>query len=79
MTDEAKRSLKTYKGHLTRATNNCETLMKQTPVDTVELKDAITSLQKRWEGYDEAYNKVESLLLESASSEKEIDSLQIDY
>ena len=76
---KAKRSLKAFKGHLTRATNNADTLVEQGDLDVVELQATIKTLTTRWEQYEQASTTVEGLLLESDETEDEIEELQKDY
>lgn len=76
---KGKRSLRAYKGHLTRETSNSETLLGQTKLDVVELENAVTSLETRWYNYDQAYEVVEKLLLETADTEDEVEDFQTDY
>ena len=77
--DKSKRSLNAYKGHLTRSFTNSETLIKRTIVDLVEVQATIKSLETRWTNYEQAYNVVESLMLESDDTDQEIDELQNEY
>ena len=66
--EKAKRSLKAYKGHLTRATNNCEEFLRQSVEDQEGLKTSIKGLENRWSAYEAAYEKVEMLLLDSTET-----------
>ena len=74
-----KRSLKAYKGHLSRAINNCEDLLNQPYSDKIELEKSITNLETRWNSYEQSYETVEKILLEIEGDDNEIDSLQTDY
>ena len=77
--EKCKRSLKAYKGHLTRSITNCETLISQTLVDLVEVQESVKSLETRWSNFDQAYSELEELMLESSCSDKDLDDLQNDY
>lgn len=74
-----KRSLIAYKGHVTRAVNNCTTLLQQEEVDVVEYQNVIKCLESKWAQYDECYLKVEEYLLADEDTEEEIVKLQDDY
>ena len=74
-----KRSLNAYKGHLTRATNNCDALLKQPYSDKVEIEKSISNLEIRWNQYDQAYDAVEKVLLQTDCGEDEIENLQTEY
>lgn len=74
-----KRSLTAYKGHLTRATKSCETLLSQVSINKVEIEETIVHLKSRWNLYEEANNSVEEILLRADGDKIEIDKVQTEY
>ena len=76
---KCKRSLIAYKGHVTRALNNCTTLLDQEEVDVVEYKNVIKHMEIKWAQYDECYAKVEEQLLALDETDDDITKLQDEY
>lgn len=77
--DQCKRSLIAYKGHLTRAINESETLLEKVSVRPIEVKGCIEFLQTRWSSYDAAYFKLESALLEGECEDEDLEKVQVEY
>ena len=77
--DKGKRSVKAYMGHLTRAITEGETVLGRASVRPIEVRNAIAYLQTRWSSYEEAYQKLESALLESDCEEEELERVQVEF
>lgn len=77
--DKLKRTLTAYKGHLTRATNEVDKLLKLPTQEPYDLEAKTNILKKQWARFDEAYSTLETSLLDIGDSEKEVEVIQGDY
>lgn len=74
--EQCKRSLQAFKGHITRAINNCTSIISSETIDVDKLETAIAFLEGKWPGYEAAYMKLEAIMIASdevydTSSEQE--------
>ena len=76
--EQCKRSLTCYKGHITRAINNCADVITAGDVNVDRLETSISFLESKWPAYENAYMNWEATLL-SKDSEHDVSSVQRDY
>ena len=74
--EQCKRSLKAFKGHLTRAINNCSTVVASDVVDIDKLETSIEFLESKWPGYEQAYLELEAATITDGS---ELGNVEDDY
>ena len=77
--DIAKRSHISYKGHLTRAIKNADQLLKATTVDKGEVERTIDRLVLKWNNYEDSYNKLETLLLQTDVKDDVLEEMQNEF
>lgn len=63
--EQCKRSLQAFKGHITRAINNCNSIISSETIDIDKLATSISFLERKWPGYEEAYMTLEASIIAS--------------
>lgn len=75
--EQLKNSLQAFKGHITRAINNCTSVISS-DVDKFKLETSISFLESKWPGYDQAYMALEAAIISDGTGIA-LSSVQEDY